>query len=463
MTVTERINNRKIGIVGMARSGLAAATLAAKLGGQPFVSDSADAAVLSSQVEFLKANDIRFEVGGHTEELLNCDYLVLSPGVPPTVDILAKAARQGIPMFAEIEFAGWVCRGRIAAITGSNGKTTTTTLLGEMLQAGGYEVEVCGNIGRPFAEIALTLSDKGLAVVEVSTFQLETIDEFHPHIAAILNLSPDHLDRHGDFETYKKMKYRIAENQTANDFLILNQDDSTLMSDQIATDASPLRFSIQSGVESGAVVRGGRLFGVYGGQETEIIETDHIRIPGRHNLQNAAAAVSAAMAFGVDAKTLAKVLKSFPGVEHRLEPAGSVAGVSFVNDSKATNVDSVCWALKSIPGPIFLIAGGRGKGASYAPLIEAGRGKVGGVVAIGEEREQLFDALGRAFPVQFADSLEEAVLKAFEAAEPGATVLLSPACASFDMFENFEVRGRAFKNAVVGLKDGTKNKLKTNG
>lgn len=457
MTVSERINGRKIGIVGMARSGLAAAFLAARLGGRPFVSDSADESQLSKQIELLKRESIPFETGGHTEELLACDYLVLSPGVPLTAEILVKASRKGIPMFSEIEFASWVCRGRIAAITGSNGKTTTTTLLGEMLKAGGYEVEVCGNIGRPFAEIALTLSDRGLAVVEVSTFQLETIDQFHPHVTAILNLSPDHLDRHGDFETYKKMKYRIAENQTANDFLILNQDDPTLMNDTIMTDACPLRFSIKSDVDSGATVRQGRLFGVYGGRETEIIETERIRIPGLHNLQNAAAAASAAMVFGVDAKTLAEVLASFAGVEHRLEPVGSVDGVNFVNDSKATNVDSVCWALKSIDGPIYLLAGGRGKGASYDPLIAAGSGKVKGVVAIGEDREMIFDALGKEFPVQFADSLEDAVTKAFESAEPGGTVLLSPACASFDMFDSFEHRGQVFKDAVARLRDGTKD------
>ncbi|HWR84156.1 MAG TPA: UDP-N-acetylmuramoyl-L-alanine--D-glutamate ligase, partial [Candidatus Deferrimicrobium sp.] len=378
--------------------------------------------------------------------------LVVSPGVPPSIQILQSARQKGIPIFSELEFASWACRGSVIAVTGSNGKTTTTTLLGEIFAAAGFNTHACGNIGRPFSEVALHVDPKGVAVVEVSTFQLEGIADFRPRVALILNLSADHLDRHGTFENYKALKYRITENQTSDDYLILNAQDSEILRDNVATGGRKVWFTTTGDRNADAFVAEGDLYGKFDGQETAIIECRNILIPGPHNLQNAAAAVCAAALFDVAPATIAQVLRSFPGVEHRMEKVGRVAGVQFINDSKATNVDSVCYALRSIDTPLYLIAGGRDKGNDYRPFITYGRDKIKSLVLIGEAAHKIADALGRTFPVQFADSLEEAVRVSFELAHPGETVLLSPGCASFDMFDNFEHRGRVFKDAVTGLK-----------
>jgi len=457
MTVEERIKGRKIGVIGMARSGLAAALLAKRFGGAPLVSDSARAELVASQTETLRHEGIPYETGGHTELLLGSDYLIISPGVPPNIDIVVKARAKGLPIFSELEFASWVCRGKIIAITGSNGKTTTTTLIGKIFKEAGFEIYVCGNIGQPFADIADKVTENGVAVVEVSTFQLEAIEDFRPHIAAILNLTPDHIDRHGSFEAYKQMKYRITENQTAEDFLILNHDDPEISAAKISTRTKILTFSIQPPNSASTFVKDDCLFGNYKNSQTKIMKVSEINIPGRHNLQNAAAAVCTAILFDIPPEVMRKVLKEFSGVEHRLENAGTVAGVYFVNDSKATNVDSVCVALQSMTRPVYLILGGRDKGAGYEPIIEVGKDRIKGILAIGEAREKIFNTLGQTFPTQFADSLEEAVHRCFELALPGETVLLSPGCASFDMFENFEHRGKVFKAVVDSLR---KNKKK---
>jgi UDP-N-acetylmuramoylalanine--D-glutamate ligase len=460
MTVKERIKDRKIGIIGMARSGMAAAHLALDWGGKPFVSDSAPAHKLTSETERLKRDGIPFETDRHSERLLTCDYLVVSPGVPPDIEILKKAREKGIPIFSELEFASWACRGKVVAVTGSNGKTTTTTLIGEIFKAAGYETFVCGNIGLPLSEVVSKTNENSIAVVEVSTFQLEAIADFKPHVAVILNLTADHLDRHGSFATYKALKYRITENQTAEDFLVLNKDDVETMNDNtngvIAADAEKVFFTTTDTTEALAFVKDGFLYANYRGTELKVIHCRDILIPGPHNLQNAAAAACVAALLEIHAPIIEKVLRTFPGVEHRLERVGRVAGVTFINDSKATNVDSVCWALRSLDTPIYLIAGGRDKGNSYEPLIKWGQGKVRSVIAIGEAKDKIFNALGKAFSIEFADSLEKAVQKGFELAHPGETVLLSPACASFDMFENFEHRGRVFKEAVARLKNGVK-------
>jgi len=452
MTVEERIKERTIGVIGMGRSGLATASLATAFGGVPFVSDAAPADKLAAAVAHLKQEGIAYETDRHSDRLLKSDYIVVSPGVPPTIDILQAAQARGIPIFSEIEFASWVCRGRIIGVTGSNGKTTTTTLIGELLSAAGRDTFVCGNIGLPFAQVADKIGPDAVAVVEVSTFQLERIADFAPHVAMILNLSPDHLDRHGSFEAYKSLKYRITENQTNNDYLILNAQDREIMGDNVTSGARKIYFSAEGVVEQGAYVRQGELCMAHGGRGLRIIAAREIRIPGPHNLQNAAAAVAAAALFDVDPEIMARVLRTFPGVEHRLESVARVAGIEFINDSKATNVDSVCYALRSIDSPIHLIAGGRDKGAPYQPLAALGRGRIAGVVLIGEAKEKMYDTLGRHFPTQFADSLEEAVKISFAQARPGDTVLLSPGCASFDMFNNFEQRGKRFKEAVADLK-----------
>ncbi|UCG63091.1 MAG: UDP-N-acetylmuramoyl-L-alanine--D-glutamate ligase [Candidatus Zixiibacteriota bacterium] len=454
MTLQERIRDRKIGIVGMARSGIAAAMLADEFGGKPFVSDSKDAKLLDAQVERLSGLKIPFETGRHSDELLTCDYIVVSPGVPLEIEILAKARHKGIPLFSEIEFASWACRGKIIAVTGSNGKTTTTTLIGEIFSRVGFDTFVGGNIGLPFSEIALKVPEDGVAVIEVSNFQLQTIADFTPDTALLLNLTPDHLDRHGTFDDYKRAKYRITENQGPDQSLIVNLDDPEIVVDDMDTDAKVHYFSVGDKAQALSFVREGTLYCRVGGLETPVINSSEILIPGPHNLQNAAAAAAAASLHGVAPEDIKKVLSDFPGVEHRLENVGRVAGISFVNDSKATNVDSVCYALRSVSTPVYLIAGGRDKGGQFEKIVEHGRDKIKGIIAIGEARDKIFNALGQAFPVEFADTLEQAVRQAFEAAFPGETVMLSPGCASFDQFENFEHRGRVFKDAVATLKNG---------
>jgi UDP-N-acetylmuramoylalanine--D-glutamate ligase len=454
MTTQDRIQGRKIGIIGMARSGVAAALLAEANGGKPFVSDNAPATNLSDPIAKLKAKHIPFEVGGHTDELLSSDYLIVSPGVPPTIPILKKAVEKGIPIFSEIEFASWLCKGKIIAITGSNGKTTTTTLVGEICKAAGFDTFVCGNIGLPFAEVAHRATADSVVVLEVSSAQLEQISEFRPNIGVILNITPDHLDRYGSFEPYRRAKYRIAENMHGTDTLLMNRDDSGTIAEDIPTKAQKQFFTVSLDANCLAYVQNDYLYAKVRGAAQQIIHRKEIRIPGPHNLQNASAASAIAGLLGVKAEIIAKTLASFAGVEHRLEFVARVAGINFVNDSKATNVDSVFYALKSIDTPLYLIAGGRDKGAPYAPIIEAGRGKIKGIIAIGEAKQIISNELGSHFTVKFAGTLEEAVQLGFSLAHPGETVLLSPGCASFDMFENYEHRGRVFKTAVAGLKNG---------
>jgi UDP-N-acetylmuramoylalanine--D-glutamate ligase len=454
MTIEERIRGRRVGIVGMARSGMAVARLVLERKGRPFVSDSAPADKVSNQCAGLANFGIPFETGGHTDKLLACDYLVVSPGVKLDIDILVRAREKGLPIFSELEVAAWVCPGPMVAITGANGKTTTTTLLGEIMTAAGFDTHVCGNIGRPLADVVGLMKPESIAVVEVSSFQLETISEFRPHVAAILNLTPDHIDRHGSFEAYKKAKYRITENQSADDVFILNRDDVASMADNPPSRARKALFTIEADRSCDSFVVDGWLCVRINGADRQVVKCDEIAIKGPHNLQNAAAAVTMAAQFGVTPEVMARVLVGFPGVEHRLERAGIVAGVTFINDSKATNIDSVRWALRSMETPVYLILGGRDKGAEFETIAETGRDKIRAIVAIGEAREKIFDALGRSIPTQFAESLAEAVRMCFEMAHPGETVLLSPGCASFDMFENYEHRGRVFKQIVLNLRNG---------
>jgi UDP-N-acetylmuramoylalanine--D-glutamate ligase len=463
MTTEEKVKGRKVGVIGMARSGVAAALLARKHGAAVFVSDSAPGEKLVEPAKILGTADISYETGGHTDLLLSCDYLVVSPGVALTTGVLATARERGIPVFSELEFSSWFCPGRIVAVTGSNGKTTTTTLIGEILIAGGIDTHVCGNIGRPLGDVVSSMTGDSVAVVEVSSFQLESIADFRPNIAVILNLSPDHLDRHADFENYKQAKYRVTENQEEDDYFILNRDDRELVADNLNSSARRRYFSVgrRNGVSS--FVEDDRLFVQWGSDFAPVLGTNEIALPGPHNLQNASAAVVVASLLRVPPKTMADVLREFPGVEHRLESVARVAGIEFINDSKATNVDSVCWALKSMAQPVYLILGGRDKGASYRPIIDAGRDKIKGLLLLGEAKDKIFRDLGKSFPSVIVDSLEEAVARGFEMAIPGETVLLSPGCASFDMFDNYEQRGRRFKSAVAALRNNRNSNEKVSG
>lgn len=444
----------------MARSGVAAAELVLELGGRPYVSDILPHRDLEEVIVRLERNNIPYECGGHSSKILESDYLVLSPGVPASLDIIQKASAAGIPIFSEIELAFWVCRGQILAVTGSNGKTTTTALLGEICKASGRPTVVGGNIGTPFSSIARKVPEQGLVVLEVSSFQLERIEQFTPQVAVLLNLTPDHLDRYGLFEDYCAAKYRLFENQSSDQYAVINADDPVIMKQPFPYKGHCLLFSVDEDKYSsgqlpeGVLQRKGRLHGRMAGYEADIIAVDRIGIPGPHNHANAAAAAAAALACGIEPDVIASVLESFKGVEHRLEYVDTVGGIRFVNDSKGTNVDAVVVALKSVPGKVQLIAGGRDKAGDFTRLLPGALGKVEHLILLGEAREKISEQLGRHIPVIMVGSMADAVQKGLELSHPGDTVLLSPGCASFDMYRNFEERGRDFKNLVRKLKNG---------
>ena len=459
MNRIDRLYDRRVGIIGMARSGVAAAELVQELGGKPFVSDILPEDKLGEVIGRLDKNNIPYECGRHSNRLLESEYLILSPGVPSSLDIIKKADQAGIPIFSEIELAFWVCRGRVLAVTGSNGKTTTTSLLGDICRASQMPTVVAGNIGLPFSEVARKIDEDGLAVIEVSSFQLERIEQFAPYVAILLNLTPDHLDRYESFQSYCAAKFRIFENQTAEQYAVLNADDPVSREASFPGAARKLYFSIAEKMypdqpPEGVFKRGRRLSGRLAGNDYDIIAVDEIGIPGPHNQANAAAACVAALACGIEPGIIASVIERFKGVEHRLEKVDVIGGVEFVNDSKGTNVDAVMVALRSMTGKVNLIAGGRDKAGDFTRLLPDALGKVEHLIVLGEAKEKIFEQLGRQIPVVMARTMADAVQKAYELSHPGDTVLLSPGCASFDMYRNFEERGRDFKSLVGKLKNG---------
>ncbi len=433
--------------MGAGRSGMAVAEVVKSLGGIPFVSDS-DTAVRSKANQRLSELNIESEFGAHSDKIIDSELIIISPGVPANSRIVSQARSRGIPVWPEVELAYRICKGKIIGVTGSNGKTTTSTLLGEILKKGKRSIFVCGNIGHPFISIAATVPVDGFAVVELSSFQLEMIGEFRPDIAVFLNISPDHLDRHGDLETYFAAKMRIFENQRSSDKAIINFDDVTLRERCKNLKARTAWYSVHKSMESGvwAEPDGDLMAGTM-----KIISSRQLKIKGVHNLSNACAAALAALDVGVETDDIADVLKSFPGVEHRLEPVRLIGGVSFINDSKGTNVDSVNWALQAVSAPVILIAGGKDKGSNFSSINDSIEQKVKCAVLIGQAASKIMATWEKITECRAAANLEEAVEAAFEGAVKGDTVLLSPGCASLDMFEDFEHRGRVFKQAVEKL------------
>ncbi len=448
----DRITGKKISILGMARSGVSCAILLQRMGAEVFVSDVKKRELLSPQINQLENSDIEFETGGHTSQVIqNKDFLVVSPGIPSDIPILIQAENLGIPRFSEIEVAYWLTDSKIVGITGSNGKTTTVTLLGEILKEDKREFQVGGNIGIPFSGIVEKVSPEGIILLELSSFQLEWIEEFRPYIASVLNITPDHLDRHPDMKSYVEAKLRIQENQTEDDFAVLNADDEGSLKFATSGKSKKVFFSTKTETEPGAFIREGKLFTRLSGKETEIVEVKEIGIKGPHNLSNACAACAICGILGVSAESLRKTLTSFTGVEHRLEPVATVSGVSFINDSKATNVDSVWYALQSVTPPIILIAGGKDKGGDFTRLRELVHKNVKALILLGEAEEIIKTALGDTTAVYHSDTLEEAVELSYKKASPQDTVLLSPGCASFDMFRDYQHRGQVFKSSVRNL------------
>jgi UDP-N-acetylmuramoylalanine--D-glutamate ligase len=446
------LHTKKVSVVGAARSGVAVAMLLKSQGAVVYVSDSAAADKLQASLPTLQAEKINYEVGGHSDRVYECELMVISPGVPSNAPLVLEAQKRKIKVVSEIEVGSWFCRAPIVAITGSNGKTTTTTLTGRILSNAAKKHVVAGNIGTAFSSVVLELVETDVAVLEVSSFQLDHCEEFSPKISVLLNITPDHLDRYDhSMEKYAASKARIFQNQQADDVLIYNQDDEWTNKIVLQAQCRTIGFSREQKLTEGAFVEEGKLVTSLHGTRSEVIDINQIFIKGMHNLYNSMAAVLVGQLLGVDATLMQSTLKTFEGIEHRLEFVRRLNDVSYYNDSKATNVDSVWFALQSFKEPIVLFLGGRDKGNDYSRLTELVRKQVKAIVAIGESADIVEQSFKGTTVISKASSMEEAVATARFLAQPGDVVLLSPACASFDWFKNYEHRGEVFKQLVNNL------------
>jgi len=450
------LKDKRVLVVGLGKSGVASALFMKERGARVTVSDTKSGDELRNEIPALLDHGIVVETGGHGERTFKGqDLIVVSPGVPVDAPMLVQARSLGEPVIGEIELAAQFLPGPIVAITGSNGKTTTTTLAGEILTAGGLPTLVGGNIGTPAISLAERATQETVIVLEVSSFQLETIQTFRPKIAVVLNVTPDHLDRHRTLEAYVNAKARIFENQRDDDFAVLNADDAVCASMAARTKAKVFWFSRQKEVRQGAWTGDGKIFLRDGTGQREIMQVSEIPLKGAHNLENVLAAVCAGALMGCAADKIRQAVRNFKAVEHRLEFVATIRGVDYYNDSKATNVDATIKALESFPANIHLILGGKDKGSDYSVLNELLKQRVKRVYTIGAAAEkiesQIASSKSGGVEVVHAETLENALRKANASAEPGDVVLLAPACASFDQFKNYEQRGKAFKEIVRGL------------
>jgi UDP-N-acetylmuramoylalanine--D-glutamate ligase len=448
----QELRSQRVLVVGLARSGVAAVELLLRYGASVVAADLRSEDELGVDSRDWLDRGVELRLGLQTPELLaGVDLVVLSPGVPLDSPLPSAARERNVRTIGELELAHSVSNGRWLAVTGTNGKTTTTALLGELVRTTGAHVAVAGNIGLALSGEVEAVPPDGYIVAEVSSFQLDTIEEFSPHVGVLLNVTEDHLDRYESFDAYFESKARVFENQAASDFAVLNFDDELVrsLSDRVAASVVPV--SAHGEVKDGVFLRDSTIVSQVGGREQEIIAAREVGIPGPHNLSNALAATAAARAVGVAAEDAARVLADFRPLEHRLESVAVIDGVAYVNDSKATNVDAVGFALRSFDAPIVLIAGGKDKGTDFSPLGDVVSERVRRLVLIGEAAEKMARTFEGLVPIERAATLEEAVRAAGKSAVPGDVVLLSPACASFDMFEDFEDRGRRFKEIVESL------------
>ena len=445
------VQGKRVLVVGLGKSGVASSLFLQSRGARVTVSDAKSEEQLRSEIPALLDKGIVVETGKHGERTFrDQDLIVVSPGVPNDVPQLVNARKNGTPVIGEIELAARFLQGEVIAITGSNGKTTTTTLTGEVIAAGGFQSLVGGNIGTPAITFVDQSTPKTWVVLEISSFQLETIETFRPHIAAILNITPDHLDRHGSMEAYIAAKARIFENQTEKDFAVLNMDDPTCVALGKGLKPQVFWFSRKQEVQRGAFVRNGKIIFRDASGEREVMPADEITLKGAHNLENVLAAAAMGLLAGVAPEKVRQAVKDFKAVEHRLEYVATIRGVQYFNDSKATNVDATVKALESFPGNIHLILGGKDKGTDYSVLNGLLKSRVKRVYTIGAAAQKIESQIS-GVEVTSAGTLDVAVRKANEFAQSGDIVLLAPACASFDQFQSYEHRGRAFKEAVHAM------------
>jgi UDP-N-acetylmuramoylalanine--D-glutamate ligase len=447
---TFSVHGKRVTVVGAARSGVAAAELLVRRGATVTLTD------LRAEIpeeQALRAAGVRLALGGHQSSLFTrADLIVLSPGVPANMAAIVEARAAGIPVIGELELASRWLRGRIVAITGTKGKSTTTTLTGRMLEAGGHRVLVGGNIGHALSAQVESSTTDTIHVVEASSFQLESIDTFRPWIAVLLNFSPDHLDRHADVAEYAAAKSRIFVNQTAADWAVLNADDESVCRMAAEAASRKLQFSMTDSLASGVLVHGDSIVRRTADGDRPLVPLSSIRLLGRHLIADVLAASAVASLAGVDAEAMTTAVEGFRGLEHALEPVAEFGGVMFVNDSKATNIEAARRAIESFDSPV-VIMGGRFKGGDFADLREVLAGRHASVVAIGEARALIRQAFSGVVPMQEAGDMSAAVRTAFASASPGMAVVLAPACASFDMFRDYAERGRVFKQEVLRLEE----------
>jgi UDP-N-acetylmuramoylalanine--D-glutamate ligase len=447
------LEGKKVLVIGAGRSGIAASRFLAARGALVVLNDRKEFIDWSNDALALKGEGVVKLLAGEVPSWLldQIEVVVLSPGVPASSIPVRYAERAGAEIVGEIELAWRFLRGRVVGITGTNGKTTTTTLVGELLKDAGLPVQVGGNIGTPLVSLVESSRDDGWTVVELSSYQLETIKEFHPTVAMALNLMPDHMDRYATLADYGAAKHRIFRNQEAGDVAILNADDATVASWASGLEAHVVMFSTERELEEGLFLRGRELVARTRDGERVLLTRDEMQLKGLHNVQNTLAALAAGLACGASPDSMRETIRRFAPVEHRLERVGEVGGVTFYNDSKATNVDAAVKAVEALadePGKLVLILGGRGKNAPYAPLAPLLERKGRALVTVGEDAERIERELKSFAPTERAADMADAVRRAFKSAESGDIVLLAPACASFDMFTSYEHRGRVFKEEV---------------
>jgi UDP-N-acetylmuramoylalanine--D-glutamate ligase len=451
MPGTIDLRGKRVLVVGLARTGVATALFCAARGATVTATESRMESEIGDALAKLRAAGCALELGGHHDQtFLSQDLIIPSPGVPSEAPLLQAARAQGIAIWSEMELAYRFLKGRLIGITGSNGKTTTTSLIAHLLDSAGLPVILAGNIGTPLIARVEETSERSISVVEMSSFQLELITTLRPDVSVFLNLTPDHLDRHGSLDAYGRAKARIFENQTETDSAILNADDP-LTAQFVPSRPQVFWFSRKQRVAQGTFVREDQIVFRRDGMEEVLLRLEDIKLAGAHNLENVLAAALAARLAGADAAAIARGVRSFAGVEHRLEFVAEIRGVRYFNDSKATNVDATLKGLDAFPGRILVILGGKDKGSDYTVLRQSLREKAILVLLIGAAAEKIESQIAGSTAIERAGTLERALEIAGHRAQPGDIVLLAPACASFDQFQNYEHRGRVFKQLVRQL------------
>jgi UDP-N-acetylmuramoylalanine--D-glutamate ligase len=469
-----QLKDKNIVVVGLGRTGLAAARFLHQKGARVLVADTADETQLGDSVGTLRKMGVALELGPHRiTSFQNADLMVVSPGVSHTIEPIAQARVRGVPLMSEVELASRFIKEPIVAVTGTNGKTTTTALLGQMLKNSSISVFVGGNIGNPLIEYVGSGQKMQVVVAEISSFQLDTIERFRPKVSVLLNITADHLDRYPDFKAYADSKIRVFRNQQADDVAVLNGSDPLIRAKTQKIKSQRLFFPALEADEQGAVLNGKRIIlnlDKLKGIQSEFqnlkskiqnqvhLDISKIRLRGRHNFENACAASLAALASGATLEGIQKTLDHFKGLAHRLEPVATVNGVRYYNDSKATNVDGVLRALDSFSKPVLLLMGGRDKGSNFSVLQDRIGTHAKELIVMGEAAEAIRSALGQLLPTKVAASMQDAVTTAFEDADPEDVVLFSPGCASFDWYSNYAERGDDFRRAVEEIKKRAANK-----